>query len=128
MNKNQFLEIQEDTFKDIRLLTVTKGDEYSNSADQLANFKRAAERLGLTKYQILNVYLHKHLDAIDHFCATGELLSDSMASRVNDAILFLILFKAMVLEDPLAVSESFSGRHPDPGAGEEHYQNRSKYD
>lgn len=99
MNKDQFLELQEETFKEIRLLTATKGNEYSNSEDQLANFKRAAARLGLTPFQILNVYLHKHLDAIDHYCATGESLSESMASRAHDAMLFLMLFKALVREE-----------------------------
>ena len=102
MRKSRFLKLIESTFTEIRQLTATKGEEYSNTAkvdaDQLANFKRQAADLGMTQEQILSVYLNKHLDGIKSYVRTGVQHSEPIVGRIDDAILYLLLFKAMVVD------------------------------
>ena len=81
-------------------LTDTKGREYANSDDQLANFKRLAKRLGLTPAQVCTVYLTKHLDSIDSWVRNPEQdLSEPIDGRIDDAILYLILLKAIAHDE-----------------------------
>jgi hypothetical protein len=79
-------------------LTNTKGEEYSRTLDQLANFKRQADELGVGPITILMVYLNKHLDAIKHHARHGITLSEPIEGRIDDAILYLTLYKALVIE------------------------------
>lgn len=77
-------------------LTDSKGREYANSDDQLANFKRLATRLGLSPAQVAMVYLTKHLDSIDSWVSNPyQDLSEPIDGRIDDAILYLILLKAI---------------------------------
>ena len=99
MNKQEFRCLLDDTHKALVHLTASKGEEYSRDADQLANFKRQAEELNATPEKILMVYLNKHLDAIKSFVKTGKLYSEPIEGRIDDAILYLILLKGIVLDD-----------------------------
>jgi DNA adenine methylase len=101
--KESFIELIEDEFTKILELTRSKGEEYSRSDDQLANFKRNAVDLGLTPEQVWSVYFNKHIDSIKSY--VGQLsktnnpaMSEPIESRVSDAILYLLLFKAMLNE------------------------------
>ena len=98
MNKQEFKQVVQDQFDRILSLTNTKGEEYSQSTDQLANFKRQAEQLGIPPQVILMVYLNKHLDAIRGFIRTGTTMSEPISGRIDDAILYLILLQGMVTE------------------------------
>ena len=95
MTKNDYRELVDDTFRTINGIIISKGEEYSNSDDQLANFKRGAERTGLTPQQVWSVLYHKHMDAIDHYVRTGRTLSEDLDGRINDAIHYLLLLKAL---------------------------------
>jgi hypothetical protein len=78
-------------------LTDTKGREYANSDDQLANFKRLSTQLGLTPEQVITVYMTKHLDSINSYVRNPEQdLSEPIDGRIDDAILYLILLKASI--------------------------------
>ena len=78
-------------------LTRTKGREYANSDDQLANFKRLGEQLGLSPEKVIMVYLTKHLDSINSYVRNPEQdLSEPIDGRIDDAILYLILLKASI--------------------------------
>ena len=80
-------------------LTRSKGREYANSDDQLANFKRLAKRLGLSPAQVCMVYLTKHLDSVDSWVRNpAQDLSEPIEGRIDDAILYLILLKAIASE------------------------------
>jgi hypothetical protein len=101
MKKEDFLEMIADEWQRIYDLTASKGEEYSRSDDQLANFKRNASDLGLTPEQVWSVYFNKHIDSIKTYIrrvSEGQdpKLSESIDSRISDAILYLLLFKAMV--------------------------------
>ena len=98
VNGSDFRAILAHTHQTLQDLTDTKGVEYSNSDDQLANFKRLAASLGVTPEFIILVYLTKHLDGINSFVAKGGELSEPITGRIDDAILYLVLLKACILE------------------------------
>jgi hypothetical protein len=75
----------------------TKGQDYSGD-DRLGNFRRLAERLGLTPLQIWAVYFTKHIDAIMTFARTGRVASEPIRGRFADARNYLDLGLAMIEE------------------------------
>lgn len=99
MKKDAFVDLINSEFNRIMDLTATKGEEYSRSDDQLANFKRNASDLNLTPEQVWGVYFNKHIDSIKSYIANpGMKLSESIDGRARDAILYLLLFIALVDE------------------------------
>jgi hypothetical protein len=96
MNGSDFSRLIDATAERLQRLTATKGAEYANSSNQLANFGRLAERLGLKPEAVILVYLTKHLDAIDSYVRTGQVHSEPIEERIDDAILYLILLKASI--------------------------------
>jgi len=96
MKKEEFEKFIEDQFNTIKTLSRSKGEEYSRSQDQLANFKRQSIDLGVDPEKILMVYLNKHLDAIKYWVKNNESLSETIQSRIDDSILYLILLKAII--------------------------------
>lgn len=104
MNRNEFItHVNERTTTRVDLLR-TKGQAYSGDADAFANFKRNAEKLGLSRYQIWAVYCGKHLDAIfgsikrDPNSPVDK--SEGLQGRIDDAINYLDLLSGMVHESP----------------------------
>jgi len=64
-----------------------KGKEYSKGikTDVNFNFKEIATRLGLTKEQVLMVYLGKAMLSIEKWILDGELSSgETLVSRLDD--------------------------------------------
>lgn len=103
MDKDTFTGIIDGTFNEIRRLTATKGAEYSRSDDQLANFKRTGEDTSLHPVKVWQVFFNKHLDAIKHYTnragTPGSVIfgtSEPIEGRIDDAILYLILLKALI--------------------------------
>lgn len=105
MKKDAYRALVNETFEEIIILSMTKGEEYSNNDDQLANFKRLSIKLGLTPEQVLLVYLTKHLDSIDHYVKTQSInvispirISEPIEGRIDDAINYLCLLKGLIQE------------------------------
>ena len=101
MNGSDFRALLGDTYQRLIDLTDSKGAEYAHDADQLANFKRLGATLQLHPTVVLLVYLQKHLDAIvAYVAATGRrespVESEPISGRIDDAILYLILLKALI--------------------------------
>ena len=90
--------IMDDAYK----VLESKGKDYAGLGDSLANFKRNAERQGLTKYQIWNVYFNKQFDAINNAIKANpsnpQVESEPIRSRVIDIINYLILLVALMEE------------------------------
>lgn len=97
-------QILDDTIMSIQQLSCIKGNEYAASnSDQLANFRRRAERLGLPIETVWAVYAGKHWDALETYVVdiAGDKTrerSEPLEARVNDIIVYLILFKLMLAE------------------------------
>lgn len=93
--------ILEDTISNIRKLEIEKGGEYASDVDRLHNFRHNAEDCGTFMELIWRVYAGKHWDAISSY--VRDLLSDTnrprsepIEGRVDDLIVYLILFKAIL--------------------------------
>lgn len=87
----------------IKELSTLKGGEYAGDTDRLANFRRNAEAAGATMEQCWRIYAGKHWDAISQFIqdrANGKerIRLEPIAGRVDDLIVYAILFKAMLVE------------------------------
>lgn len=91
------------TFKVITELAEKKGGEYAGDSDRLANFRRNGQRLDLPMETVWAVYAAKHWDAIMQYIQDERLGKDrvrmeSIVGRVDDLIVYLLLFKAMLDE------------------------------
>lgn len=91
---NTYLERQ---FDAIRAINQTKGRDYTGDDDALANL-RDMPRAGITGGQKLWVYLDKHLRAIETYIREGQVESEPIEGRIHDAVLYLLLFGALVEE------------------------------
>lgn len=94
------------TFEAITQLARLKGGEYSGDVDRLANFRRNAQALGLENETVWAVYAAKHWDAIMQYVkdlTTGQSRKrmEPITGRVDDLIVYLLLFKAMCEEREL---------------------------
>lgn len=87
---------------------AAKGRDYSGESDSLANFKRNAERIGLTKYQIWATYFNKHIDAVNNSIKAApefpQVESEPIEERVVDIINYALILAALIRED-LAVEK-----------------------
>lgn len=107
----RYNELVSNTFDTIRELGRLKGGEYSGDVDRLANFRRNGEAQGLPMQAILGVYAAKHWDAIMQFIkdintGTTRERMEPITGRVDDLIVYLLLFKAMCEEEAEPAAET----------------------
>lgn len=88
----------DNTLVEILELNNTKGREYATEEDGLANFKNRAKQMGITPGQVWGIFYGKHSDAIFSYLKGGKALSEPIQGRIDDAILYLILLKALITE------------------------------
>lgn len=103
MNNKEFMKIVDDTFAEVKKLSKLKGNEYSSDVDRLANFRKNGETLGLPQEVIWAVYSNKHHDALmtyirDVQTGTKRERLEGIEGRIDDLIVYLLLFKGMVKE------------------------------
>lgn len=105
MKKSQFRSLIVIVANKLLSLTASKGEEYARSDDQLANFKRQGVDNDFPPEGILMIYLNKHLDSIKKFVRdlrtkeVGQIQeSEPIEGRIDDAILYLVLLRALIAE------------------------------
>jgi hypothetical protein len=103
MTNAEVEELIKDTFDCILHLREVKAAEYSEDSDVLSNFRRNGEDMGVPMEVIWRVYAGKHWDALSQYVrdignGTRRVLSEPIESRIDDLILYLCLFKAMLRE------------------------------
>jgi hypothetical protein len=86
-----------------KILTVKGADYTQKQPDRLANFKEAALFLGQNKFQVLGVYLYKHLTAVFSFLKHGQVESEPIEGRIFDCINYFLLLYKMVQEQKRSV-------------------------
>lgn len=140
MNNEAFGRSIDELHERLKQLTATKGAEYTRGADnRFENFERQAQSLGLTREQVLFVFLTKHLDSIttyvkDRAAGRERAYAEPMTGRVDDAILYLLLLRGMVqqnevkaildemprvtYQEPCPIDFSADARYTPGGAGE----------
>lgn len=100
---DQYNRLVEATVNQIKRLSELKGGEYSGDHDRLANFRRNGLSADLPMETIWRIYAAKHWDAIMQYeldtrqGKSRERLED-ISGRADDLIVYLVLFKAMVME------------------------------
>jgi len=99
MTFQEFADLQASTHDEIKVLTTTKGVEYANSADRLANFKEVAREVGVKPEVVAWVFLTKHMRSIAQFIKSGQTHSEPIHGRIVDAILYLELLDALIQEE-----------------------------
>ena len=94
----------------------TKGQkEYANNEDNVfANFERVANRLDLSKEEVLLTYLLKHIDGIVSYVKGVELQWEDVRGRLTDAIVYLCLLWGMFDENKKQTPNSKSNATPIP--------------
>ncbi len=102
-SNQQWDKLCEETFAQIRALAKSKGGEYSGDEDRLANFRKNGASLGLLMETVWGVYAGKHWDAIQTYIKDSQqgrarTRSEPIEGRVDDLLVYLLLFKAMLLE------------------------------
>jgi hypothetical protein len=84
-------------------IAYAKGKAYSGDEDSLANFKRNGKVIGLSKYQILAIYMNKHLDSIMNAIKEHPEFpvdnTEGMKGRIQDAINYLSILWCLIQED-----------------------------
>lgn len=93
-----------ETEETIRGLAKSKGGEYSGDEDRLLNFRRNAQDTGASKELIWRIYAAKHWDAIGQYIrdlgqGKKRQRTEPLSGRCDDLIVYLILFKAMLIEN-----------------------------
>jgi hypothetical protein len=97
VNRDDFLAYLESQFDALRELDRRKGADYTQQTDALANL-RDMPRAGITGRQRLWVLLSKHLAAIETYIREGQVESEPIETRIQDAVLYLLLLGALVEE------------------------------
>lgn len=103
MDTGTFIALLKQTHSKLLSLSNSKGKEYAGSDDRLANFKRLGDELNMIPEKALWVYLKKHLDSLTTYIKDQETgfkreYSEPITGRVDDAILYLHLLKALIHE------------------------------
>lgn len=119
MDNARFTKLVDETWGELTSLLHVKGGEYSGYDDRLANFKRSALDAGTTPLQALLIFMGKHYDAVKTYIrddAAGNIrpASEPIDGRVHDLINYLLLFKAMLVEDRERVGQELGHFDPTP--------------
>lgn len=99
----RFALLVEQTVATIHKLSALKGGEYAGDDDRLANFRRNAAALGLPMETIWAIYCAKHWDAVMQYVkdlnsGKDRVRLEPISGRLDDIIVYCILFKAMIDE------------------------------
>lgn len=71
--------------------------EYAHTeSNALANFERVSADLGIDRKLVLWTYLRKHIDGITSFLRGHKSQREDVRGRINDAIAYLLLLRAMI--------------------------------
>jgi hypothetical protein len=101
MTFEEFEKFEQELIAEVVKMNDTKGREYARGEDRFGNFNRGAEKNAVSRLVVANIYLSKHLDAIDNYIRTGgrTFSTEGIRGRVVDAIKYLVLIEGMIEED-----------------------------
>ncbi len=95
-------------------IMCVKMADYGGEKQFSANFRRAAEGMGLTTLQVWGVFADKHWGAVTRFVRHGAVESESITDRIADLINYLHLLYGIIVEDGLAEAETEGRAAPAP--------------
>lgn len=102
MTRDEFNKMRGKLLDEARLITKTKGEDYTKgNEDVLINLKEG-KAFGLTSLQTCGVFMKKHIDAIYSYIKTGgQSESEPIRERIKDSINYLILLNGLIEESEL---------------------------
>jgi len=100
MNKTDFATLLTSTIHSAEIQVRTDGQaEYAHDdSNAFANFERVADRLGLTREQVLLVYAEKHFDGIISWVNGRRSQREDVRGRIKDLRMYMALLWGMVEE------------------------------
>lgn len=113
MDPVSFGAFRDSIYDGIAELNKKKGADYAGDEDALANFKEAAADIGVSPYVIWYVYFHKHLSAVKRFVEKGQVESEPIEGRIDDAILYLFLLRGLIKDEQMKPAEERLGDRPE---------------
>lgn len=100
MEQKEFNKIISEQIDLCNELLINKGQEYALTKDRLKSFKDAANLLNVSTKQALCGQLAKHIISIMDMCnAQIDFTDNKWSEKITDAINYLLLLKAIVIED-----------------------------
>lgn len=85
--------------QEISFLRDAGQKEYAHADDRpFRNFETLADELDLSREKVLWIYLKKHMDGVLAHINGHRSQRESVKGRINDAIVYLILLRAMTEE------------------------------
>lgn len=99
MNRRRLLEVIDETVHRIIDLNNTKGREYAGDEEALSNFYNRASQMGIDPKIVWGTFFGKHMDSIFSYIKSGQVLSEPIEGRIDDAILYLILLKGIIEDE-----------------------------
>jgi len=85
-------------FRDALDLLVEKGKDYSPSGGAFENFEATAQETGLSREQVLLVYLSKHMVTLRKVANGGASVTEPVRGRALDVINYVALLVMMLSE------------------------------
>ena len=96
----QVKNVMDSTFEKCRELRAAGQKEYAHTEDNaFRNFESVGTYLQLDRRKVLWTYLQKHLDGIVAYINGHKSQREDVRGRIHDAIVYLVLLKAMIEED-----------------------------
>ena len=109
MNNEDFRTNLDTIHEKIETVLGAKGEEYATDNDRLHNFKVAAGVQGITVKEALSGMMAKHTVSVYDMIADGKDHSlDKWDEKILDHINYLILLRAIVVEEKSIVSRDIS--------------------
>ena len=100
MDHEEYYQIRKELLEFAEEVAAPKREEYTGqSQDILYNFKRIANRLGMSPLQVWAVYFNKHVDSVNTFIKGTDSVSESMGSRFADMLNYLFLGISLIIEE-----------------------------
>ena len=109
MKIDDFNKIVNDQLELCKNVLTCKGKEYAFTEDRLKSFKSAAALLDTNSKYALCGQLAKHIVSIIDMCKSDKYFpEDKWNEKISDAINYLCLLKAIVIEDNKKYKEATS--------------------
>tara|TARA_R100001463_G_scaffold50443_1_gene100671 strand:+ start:1857 stop:2183 length:327 start_codon:yes stop_codon:yes gene_type:complete len=99
MTAKEYQKLRDTFLKETLALSDSKRIEYTegnHNDNVLWNFENIATKLNLNPFQILSVYLYKHISSLFNYFKDGKEHSEPITGRISDIINYLLLLIAML--------------------------------
>lgn len=112
MHNNQFQEVLDIQIQQTLHTLAGKAEEYASENDRLANFKRSAHLNHTTQPKAVTGMMSKHTVSVYDMVEDGKAYTASeWDEKIGDHINYLILLKAVLIEEGLYVKPPVKSGH-----------------